>query len=211
MHVDVDAVFACQREHAFDLAGVIGVVARRRADDLCAAFQSFDQQRIGAGIVGEPFLREHTQLDVDRPFVRVDQRLHAFEAAHPNSGVDLHMGAHARRAMLDAVLQGFARATVNVLRREGLLRLLHALDGIRHALGLGAAAVDDARLVEMDVGLDQPPAAQEPLGIVGGRVAHEVGLDRRNAALREADVGERVVVAGDARIADDGVDHAMTR
>ena len=60
----------------------------------------------------------------------------------------------------------------------------------------------------MDVRLDQPAAAQAALGVVGRRVADEVRLDRRDAAVLEADVGQRIVAAGDTRVADHEIDHA---
>ena len=97
---------------------MVGVVAGRGTDDL-GARQTFDQQLVGARIVGQAFLRKHAQLDVDRPFVFVDQRLHAVEAAHADAGIDLDMRAHPRRAVLDAVLQcprarACTSSTVNV-------------------------------------------------------------------------------------------------
>ena len=137
-------IFAREFEHAPDLPGMVGVVAGCRADHLGAALEALDQQFVGAGIVGQPLLREDAQLDVDRPLVFVDQRLHAVEAAHADAGIDLDMRAHARRAVLDAILQRLFGARVNVLGGEGLLHLPHPLDGIRHALGLGRAALDDA-------------------------------------------------------------------
>ena len=96
-----------------DLAGLVGVVARRGADHLGAALQALDQQLVGAGIVGQAFLRKDADLDVDRPSVVGDQRLHALEAAHADAGIDLDLRAHARRAVHDALLQrvlGRARA-----------------------------------------------------------------------------------------------------
>ena len=114
----------------------------------------------------------------------------------PIAGIDLDMRAHARRAVLDAVLQRLARARVHVLDRHGVLDRRHALHGVRVAVGLRRAAVDDARLVEMDVRLDQAAAAQAAFGVVRRRIADEVRLDRRDAALLEADVGRRIVAAG---------------
>ena len=176
MHVDIDVVFARQLEHAADLAGAIGVIAGRSADDLCAAPQAIDHQLLGAGIVGQAFLRKYAQLDVDRPFIFVNQRLHAFKTAHADAGIDLHMGPHARRAMRDAVLQRLACAGVNVLYRECLLGGGDTLDGVRAALDLGRAAIDDARLVEMNMRLDQPAAAQASRGVIGWRIANEIRL-----------------------------------
>ena len=176
-------------------AGMVGVVVRRRADRLRATLEAFDHQFVGARIVGEALLRHHAELDVDRPLVFVDQRLHALEPAHADQRIDLDMRAHARRAVLDAALQRLARAPRDVLDRHGVLHVGHALHRVVVAAVLRRAAIDDARLVEMDMRLDQPAAAQATRGVVGRRIADEVRLDRRDAALLEADVGRRVVAA----------------
>ena len=62
----------------------------------------------------------------------------------------------------------------------------------------------------MDVRLDQPAAAQAPFGVVGRRVTDQIGLDRGDAAALEADVDQRIMAAGDTRIADNEIDHAFT-
>ena len=66
-----------------DLPDFVGVVARRAADHLGAALEPLDQQFFGAGIAGQVLLRKHADLDVDRPFVVVDQRLHASKPRMP--------------------------------------------------------------------------------------------------------------------------------
>ena len=84
----------------------------------------------------------------------------------------------------------FARV-IDVLDREGGLHRLHAAHVVRLAAArLGRAAVDDPRLVEMDVGLDQPGAAEAALGIVGRGVGLNVRLDGRDPPVAEADVDE---------------------
>ena len=59
----------------------------------------------------------------------------------------------------------------------------------------------------MDVRLDQPAAGEAPFGVMGGRIADEIRLDGRDAAVLEADVGRRIVAAGDARVADHEIEH----
>ena len=115
MHVDVHIELARQIEHPMDLPGMIRIVVRRRADHLRAALQSLHQQRVGARIVGQPLLREHAHLDVDRPGVVAPQRLDRLEAAHLHAAVQFQMRAHPRRAVLDALLQRAAGAFVHVL------------------------------------------------------------------------------------------------
>ena len=52
---------------------------------------------------------------------------------------------------------------------------------------LRRAAVDDARLVEMDVGLDQAGTGEVALGVVHFAVGRKIALDRGDAALVDAD------------------------
>src|SRR5919108_1751909 len=118
MDIDIDVELASELEDAPDLTWLIAIVARSAPDHGGAAFQSFDQQLIGSGIIGEPFLRKDTDLDVDCPLVIGNQRLHAFEAAHANGGIDFDLRAHAGSAVLDAVLQGALGARVYVLDRH---------------------------------------------------------------------------------------------
>ena len=105
MHVDIDIELARQLEDAMDLAGFVGVVARRAADHLGAALEPLDQELLGPRIADQSFLRKDADLDIDRPFVVGDQRLHALEAAHADAGIDLDLRAHAGCAMLDAFLE----------------------------------------------------------------------------------------------------------
>jgi hypothetical protein len=75
---------------------------------------------------------------------------------------------------------------------------------------LARATVDDARLVEMDVCLDQTAAAEAAAGVICGRVADKFWLDRRDTAVLKTDVGRGVETPGDARIADHVIDHLRT-
>src|SRR6266702_3609110 len=59
----------------------------------------------------------------------------------------------------------------------------------------------------MNMRLDQPAAAQAPLGVIGRRIADEVWLKRRDAAFRKADVGRGVGSAGKACVADHVINH----
>jgi hypothetical protein len=158
MEVDVGVVLARQLKDPVDLAVTIGIVARRTADRFGAAFQTLDQQFVGARIIGQPVLREDADLDVDRPAVIVDQRLHTVKAAHADRRVDLDLGAHAGGAVDDAVVEGQCGALADVLDAEILFDLGDALHGVDATTGLGRQAVDQPRFVEMNVGFDQPCA-----------------------------------------------------
>src|SRR5262249_53710856 len=151
MDVDVDVELARQLEDAMDLPGFVAVVARRAADHPGAAFEALDQQLVGAGIADQAFLRKYANFDIDRPIIVGDQRLDAFEAAHADAGIDLDLGAHAGRAMLDAVLERARGARAHILDRHALLERRDAFHRAQLFTLLRRAAVDDARFVEMDV------------------------------------------------------------
>jgi hypothetical protein len=53
------------------------------------------------GSLVRPFLRENAQREIDRPCIIAFQRLDRLETAQPDAGIDLHMGAHAGRALND--------------------------------------------------------------------------------------------------------------
>ena len=211
MDVDVDIELARQLEDAVDLAGLVAVVARRAADHLGAALEALDQQLVGSGIVDQAFLRKHADLDIDRPLVVGDQRLHALEAAHADAGIDLDLRAHAGGAVLDAVLERVRGARAHILNRHALLQRRDALDRAELAALLRRAAVDDARLVEMDVRLDQARADEVPPGVIDLRLGGQAALDRGDAALRDADIhGSVRGTIGEPRVADDEV-HSFMR
>ena len=67
MKVDVEIEAARDIEDARDLRGRIGVGIGAAADDVGALLAGLDQQLLGAGIVGQAFLREHADLQVDAP------------------------------------------------------------------------------------------------------------------------------------------------
>ena len=188
MHVDIDVELARQLEDAMDLAGFVGVVARRAADHLGAALEPLDQELLGPRIADQSLLRKDADLDIDRPFVIGDQGLHALEAAHADAGIDLDLRSHAGRAMLDAFLEGARRPRTHVLDRHALLQGRDALDRAELAALLRRAAVDDARLVEVDVGFDQAGTGEMSLGIIDIGVGGKSALDRDDATAFDTDI-----------------------
>src|SRR5206468_2354062 len=134
-------------------------------------------------------------LEVDRPIVLVDQHLRAFEAAQPDLGIDLDMRAHARGTVADAFLYGARGALDDVLDREAVLDRRHALHReMRIALGRAFASLEDAGLVEMDMGVDKARADQPAatLDLFPGAAA-EPGRNRRDAAILDTNVGRRLI------------------
>ena len=120
------------------------------------------------------------------------------------------MGAHAGGAVADALLDGARGALGHVLDGEGVLDGRHTLHReVRDALGLVLAARQDARLVEMDVGLDEAGADQPAaaLHLVLGAAA-ELRRDRGDAAVLHADVGGRLIrlAVGKPHIAQDEIE-----
>ena len=105
------------------------------------------------------------------------------------------MGAHAGGAVADALLDRARGALGDVLDREGVLDGRDPLHGeMRKALGLAVAARQDARLVEMDVGLDEAGADQPAaaLHLFLGAAA-QPRRDRGDAAVLHADVSRRLI------------------
>ena len=206
MHVDIDAELARQLEHAADLSGMVGVVIRGGADHPDAALQRLDHQFVGARIVGQALLRHHADFEIDGPAVLVDQLLHALETAQADAGVHLDMGAHPRRAVRDRVFEGTAGALMHVLDRDSMLDR----GDPRHRLGIAPlfrrAAVDDPRLVEMDMGLDESGADQPSGGVVGLALGRQIGSDCRDPAVLDPDIDEaRRGGAGDSGVAQDQI------
>ncbi len=150
----------------------------------------FDHQLVGAGIVEEAFLREHADLQVDRPGIFLDQRQHAFEAAQPDARIDFKMRAHMRRALQDRLFQRARGAGMDVLGREAGLGFGSFGDRFVEIALLRLDPIEDAGLVEMDVGLDKAGRHQPPAEIDGLCLGRQTGLDRGDAARGDADVGQ---------------------
>ena len=140
-------------------------------------------------------------LDVDRPFVLVDQRQHALQAAQANARVHLELRAHVRRAVEDALFQRAPRALIDIVRRKGALRLGDLPDGFFQVALLRLAAVENAGFVEMNMGLDETRRDQAPLEIDFPAIRGKPRLDRRDALSVDADVECRAVAADDASVA----------
>ena len=117
MHVDVDIIFSREFEYAMDLAGVIGIEIGCRADHARAALQRLHQQRIGARIVGQAFLRKHADFQIDGPCVIALQSRYRLERTQFDSAVELDMRAHPRGAEFNAALQRLGGAADRHPRR----------------------------------------------------------------------------------------------
>ena len=188
VNIDVDVEFASELKDPPDLTGVVSVVSRRAPDSSSAAFQRFDQQFVGAGIIGQPVLRKDADFDVDGPPVRGNKRLHSFKSAQPDGGVDLDLRAHPRRAVEDALGKRTFCPGAHILDGKAAFQRRNLFHRAYLAPSFGRRAVDDAGFVEMDVRLDQPAAGHPAAGIVNFRLRRQTLLDRDNLATRNTDI-----------------------
>ena len=188
VHVDVDVELPRHLEDAVDLAVGVAVRIRRRADHRAALSERLDHELVGARVVEQPFLRKDADLDVDGPLVLLDQGQHAFEAPQADDRVDLQLGAHVGGAVQDAFLERLLPALVDVLRRERLLDPGDLADGLLQIAALRSAAIEDAGLVQMDMGLDEARGDQPAAGVDLLAPGREAGLDGGDAAALDADV-----------------------
>ena len=131
MQVDIDVELLRQIEDLFEMRVRIGVHVGTAADRFAAVAQRRDQQFLGAGIVGQAFLRKHADREIDRPGIVALQRLDRLEAAQADARIDLDMGAHPRGAVHDGALDHLGAARVDVLDREIALHGRDRGDGLR--------------------------------------------------------------------------------
>jgi len=101
------------------------------------------------------------------------------------------MGAHARRAVEDRLLQRRPGTGMDILDRHRVLDRGDARDRARVTPDLRRAAVDDAGFVEMDVGLDKAAADEAPAAVVGLGGRREIRLERDDASVGDADIERR--------------------
>ena len=112
------------------------------------------------------------------------------EADQADAGIELDMGAHMHGAVADAALQRLAAARVNVLDRELLLGRRGDANGLRDRALLDMAAIHDAGLVEMDMGLDHAGQDETGFGIDFPRVGVKISRDGRDHSTLDADIGD---------------------
>ena len=165
MQVDIDVEFLGEVEQSFDLRIRIGVHIGAAADQIGAVAQRGDQQFLGAGIVGQAFLRKGADREIERPGIIALQRLDRLKAAQADARVDLDMGAHARGAVHDRALDHAGAAGIDVLDGEIALHRGDRADGIADAAMVVAAAAEQAGLVEMDMGVDETRQHQPAVGV----------------------------------------------
>ena len=185
VEVDVDVAVVLERklEDAPDLAGVVGVVSRCTADHVGASLQRRLHVAVGLRRIGPALLGEDAQLQIDAPGVVGRELLQGLEAAQADVGIDLHVGAHVGDAVQDALLQGLGGPRVDVLHRESGLDRGHPLHVIPGAARGRCAPVDDARLVKVDMGLDETGRHEAAVEVESTGLGPDLRLDGRDPAL----------------------------
>src|SRR5260370_23529074 len=121
MKVDIEVERPRNREDARNLPVRIAVGIRTAADEVCALFARRDEKFLGTRIVEQSFLRENTDLDVDRPGIVLLEPPDSVESFEPDARVDLDMGTHAHGALQNRPFQRAAGALINVVFAEGAL------------------------------------------------------------------------------------------
>ena len=106
------------------------------------------------------------------------------EAREPDARIDLHMGAHARGALHDRLLERAPRARIDVVLGEGALGGGDLRDRLLQGALLGPAAIENAGLVEMNVGLDEARDDQASADIFDRRIRRDGKRDRRRSGRR---------------------------
>ena len=202
VEVDVDVAVVVEREleDAPDLSRVVRVVGGCSTDHRRASLQCRHHVAVGLRRVGPALLCEHAQLQIDRPRIVDGQRLQGLESAQTDVGVDLHVGAHVGDAVQDAPLQGLRGPRVDVVDREPRLDRGHPLHVVAGPARGRGAPLDDARLVEVDVGLDESGGDQAAVDVEGLGIRPDLRLDGDDPIAGEPDVHQRRVRirAGDA-------------
>ena len=194
--VDVAVVLARELEDAPDLPGVVRVVPGCSADHCGAPLQRRHHVPVGLRHVGPTLLRKDAQLEVDGPRVVDSQLLQGLEAVQADVGVDLHVGAHVGDAVENALLQGFGGPCVHVLHREPGLDRGYALHVVAGASGGRRASSDDARLVEVDVRLDEAGRDETVLQIERVGFGPDRRLDGGDSPAGDPDIHRRRVRPG---------------
>ncbi len=206
MHVDLGIEVARDGKDAVDLRARVGVEIGRSPDRPRAAAQAFDQQFLGAGIVGEALLRKHAEFDIDRPGIVPRQLADGVEADHADPGIELDMGAHAHRAVRAAALQRPPRPRIDIFDGEIALDGRGFPDGFRDGALLDAAAVEDAGLVEMDVRFDQARHDKTARGIRLPYVGRQSRRDGGDRTAVDADVDDaKLAILQDAGVPNDQI------
>jgi hypothetical protein len=188
MHIDIDVEISGDGEDPVDLAVRVRIGLGCGADHRPAALEGLQHQFVGAGVVEQTLLGEDADFKVDGPLILLNQRMNPFKAAKPDTWIDLKLSAHVCRAIEDGALQRDFGALIDVFRREQLLLFGDLGNGLFEVTPFRAASPEDARLIEVDVGLDEAWRDQPSGEIQLFAFRRKVWCDGGDASFVNADI-----------------------
>ena len=107
------------------------------------------------------------------------------------------MGAHGCRALHDRLFERAARAIVDVFLGEGAFGGRNLGDGFLQRAMLRAATVENARLVEVNVGLHKTGKHQPATKVFNGAVGRDRRLNCGDAAVANRNIHLAAGLAGE--------------
>ena len=116
------------------------------------------------------------------------------------------MGPHRRRALRDGDIEDAARARLDIVHGEPLLDLAHDTDGIGEGGGGAARAIQQERLVEVDVRLHETGRDESTADVDGLVRGHRRRHRSHDAALRDAEVHGGAAI-GQTTAAQEQIEH----
>ena len=207
MKVDIDVEFAGKLENAGDLIVRPGVGVGTTADQSGATPAGFHQKRVRARIVQQPFLRKHADFKINRPGIMIFQLFDRLEAAQSDPRIDLHMRAHPRRPLQDRLFERPARTRIDIVFGESALGGGDSGNGGVKRAGLCTAAVENARLVQMDMGFDKSRQDEPAADLFTLCRVRQLPFNRGNPSALDADVrGGQFLAPGDAALAQNKIE-----
>src|SRR5262249_12950533 len=132
-------------------------------------------------------------FQVDGPGIVLSERAHSLEAAQPDDRVDLQMGAHVCGALEDRLLQRALGTRMDMLGCESLFCLGNFRDRFLDIATIGGTAVENARLVEMDMRLDKARRDEPTAEIDRFPLRCQRGFDGEDLAVLDSDVGDAAI------------------
>jgi hypothetical protein len=168
---------------------------------------SQDQEFIRARIVGQTLLWKHADLDVDQICKISDRLRDALEAVHIDDRIEFELGANPSCALSHGAGQNLACPPVNVLSGKGVLGGARPANRIGVTAGFRRGSLENVRLVEVNVALDEASAGQRA-GKVPFRPRNvELRADCGDAAVFDRDIDQRISGAclGEPGIAEDKI------
>ena len=191
MEIGIGAERFGKIEDAGDMGGGIRVGIGATADEIGAVLERGADQHLSLGLVGQPFLDESAELDIDQVPVIGAERLQRLPRAEPGTRIDLDEAAHGDDAIEHRLLDDGLGTRIDVLDGEGGLGRRRFAHRFGERAGANRHAIEDRRLVEMDVALNKTSSKQITARLDTRRVAGDGRFDGGNPSARHADIHRR--------------------